>query len=110
MADRRPHLTAMCGVYDEVPEPAPYPHVSMGEVIEEPDDTHDNQGLSVAFVLHIWSKYRGFGEVGCVLSHLDRQPLDVAAFFREHHHVVRDPNPTIRHCPVRYRMWLNRAT
>lgn len=48
-----PDLTAMCGVYDEVPEPAPYPHVSMGEVIEEPDDTHDNQGLSMAFVLHI---------------------------------------------------------
>ncbi|MBO2530969.1 MAG: DUF3168 domain-containing protein [Thermobifida sp.] len=114
-----PDLTAMCGVYDEVPEPAPYPHVSVGEVVEEPDDTHDNQGLSVAFVLHIWSKYRGFGEVGRVLAHLDRlldrQPLavpgfEVVAFFREHHRVVRDPDPTIRHCPVRYRVWLNKET
>ena len=46
---------------------------------------------------------------------LDRQPLavpgfEVVAFFREHHRVVRDPDPTIRHCPVRYRVWLNKET
>ncbi|WP_116248173.1 DUF3168 domain-containing protein [Nocardiopsis sp. FIRDI 009] len=110
-------LTAITGVHDEVPEAATYPHVLVGEVIEEPDDSHDNQGLTVAFVLHIWSKYRGYGEIGRILAHLDRlldrQPLTVDGFelvaiFREHHRMLRDPDPTIRHCPVRYRVWLNK--
>ncbi|WP_017601650.1 DUF3168 domain-containing protein [Nocardiopsis lucentensis] len=110
-------LTAITGVHDEVPEAATYPHVLIGEVVEEPDDSHDNQGLTVAFVLHIWSKYRGYGEIGRILAHLDRlldrRPLTVDGFelvaiFREHHRMLRDPDPTIRHCPVRYRVWLNK--
>ncbi|PRX90823.1 DUF3168 domain-containing protein [Allonocardiopsis opalescens] len=111
-----PELTAMCGVYDNVPEPAPYPHVAVGEVVEEPDDTHDNQGLTVALTLHVWSKYRGYAETATILAHLDRlldrRPLAVDGFqdvtvFREWSRLVRDPDPTIRHCPVRYRVWLS---
>ncbi|WP_435107352.1 DUF3168 domain-containing protein [Nocardiopsis synnemataformans] len=114
-----PDLTAMCGVYDEAPEPAPYPHITVGEVIEEPMDTHDAQGLDVGFILHIWSKYRGYAEAARILAHvdrlLDRQPLAVAGFhvisiFREHHRMLRDPDPDIRHCPVRYRVWLSKET
>lgn len=108
-------LTAMCGVYDEVPEGASYPQVTIGEVTEELDDTHDNQGLDVALVLHIWSTYAGYAECGRILAHLDRlldrQPLAVVGFetvaiFREHHRMMRDPDPQIRHCPVRFRVWL----
>lgn len=114
-----PVLTALATVCDEVPEPAPYPHVTFGEFIEERMDTHDNQGLDVAAVLHIWSKYRGYAECAQILAHLDRildrQPLAVAGFedvsiFREHHRMMRDPDPDIRHCPVRFRVWLSKET
>ncbi|XKK40314.1 DUF3168 domain-containing protein [Nocardiopsis sp. ARC36] len=114
-----PALTALATVCDEVPEPAPYPHVAFGEFIEERLDTHDNQGLDVAVILHIWSKYRGYAETARILAHLDRlldrQPLTVVGFedvsvFREHHRMMRDPDPDIRHCPVRYRVWLSKET
>lgn len=112
-------LTALAGIYDEVPENAPYPHVAVGEVIEEPQDAHDGQGLTVALVLHIWSRYQGYAECMQILAHLDRlldrRPLTVAGYtdvtvFREHSRMMRDPDPRLRHCPVRYRVWLSKET
>lgn len=112
-------LMAVAGVYDEPPEPALYPHVTFGEFIEERMDSHDRQGLDVAAILHIWSKYRGYAECSAILGHLDRildrQPLAVEGFedvsiFREHHRMMRDPDPDIRHCPVRFRVWLSKET
>lgn len=112
-----PELSAIAAVLDEVPEDAPYPHVTFGELIEELDDTHDNQGLDVSLVMHIWSKYPGYAECARILAHLDRL-LDRAAFdvegfavsslHREHHRMMRDPDPQIRHCPVRFRVWLSK--
>lgn len=108
-------LTAMAGVFDEVPEPAPYPHVAFGTFVETPMDSHDQQGLRVDATLHIWSKYRGYAECAEILGHLDRlldrQPLTVEGFTkvsvaRDWHQFLRDPDPDIRHCPVRFRVWL----
>lgn len=108
-------LTALAGVYDEPPEPAPYPHVVIGEIQENRLDAHDQQGLETEVTLHIWSKYRGYRELQRILTHLDRlldrQALLVEGFTkvsiaRDWHQMMRDSDPDIRHCPVRYRVWL----
>jgi hypothetical protein len=108
-------LGATAGVFDEVPESAPYPHVAFGTFVETPMDAHDQQGLQVDVTLHIWSKYRGYAECAEILGHLDRlldrQPLVVEGFTkvsvaRDWHQFLRDPDPDIRHCPVRFRVWL----
>lgn len=108
-------LMAIAKVYDEIPETASYPHVSFGVTQEQPDDAHDRQGLHVDVTLDIWSKYAGNKESATILAHLDRlldrKPLNVAGFTkvsiaRAWHQFIRDPDPKIRHCPVRFRIWL----
>lgn len=112
-------LTALVsGVYDEVPEPAQFPYVSLGSITELVDDAHNQRGLEASVVLHVWSKYRGFKEAGLILSQLDaaldRQPLTVAGFedvsiAHQQHTQLRDPDPQIRHINVSYRVWLTKS-
>lgn len=106
-------------VYDEVPGDAAFPYVTVGDVVEVPDDAHDRQGLTATLTLHIWSRYRGYAEALMILGHLDRlfdrQPLAVDGFTdvsiaREWHQTLRDPDPQIRHVPVRFRAWLTKET
>jgi hypothetical protein len=108
-------LTALVGVYDEVPEGAAYPYVVLGDTVETPDEEHGRGGLVVMHTLHIWSKYRGFTEALNILGHvnrlLHRQPLTVAGFTdvsiaHDYSATLRDPDPQIRHVPARYRAWL----
>lgn len=111
-----PVLTARAGVYDEVPETARYPHVVIREITETPLDSHDRQGLRADVHLSIWSRYRGFTECAEVLELvdglLDRVPLVVpgwadVSIAHDFHAFLRDPNPDLRHCPIRYRVWLS---
>ncbi|MER8262736.1 DUF3168 domain-containing protein [Streptomyces griseus] len=105
------------GLFDEVPEKAAHPYVSFGSGTEVVDDAHNQRGLAVNLVLHIWSKYRGVKEAAAILAALDtvldRQPLLVAGFrdvsiaHQQHQH-VRDPDPDIRHINVAYRVWLTK--
>ncbi|MEU0309783.1 DUF3168 domain-containing protein [Streptomyces cyaneofuscatus] len=105
------------GLYDEVPETAAFPYVSFGSATEVVDDAHNQRGLAVNLVLHVWSKYPGKKEAAGILAALDnvldRQPLDVAGFrdvsvaHQQHQH-VRDPDPDIRHINVAYRVWLTK--
>lgn len=112
-----PLMDLISGVYDEVPEPAVFPYVSFGSTTEVVDDAHNQTGLAVNLVLHIWSKYRGFKEAAAVLAALDavldRQPLTVAGYrdvsvAHQQHQVLRDPDPDIRHISVSYRVWLTK--
>lgn len=100
-------------VFDEVPEPAPFPYVSFGSLQEFPDDQHDAQGLDCLIVIHAWSKAPGFGEVydlfAAVDAALDRAPLTVAGFgdvFIKHtqHQAIKDPDPAVRHINAQYRV------
>jgi hypothetical protein len=112
-------LTALVsGVYDEVPDPAPFPYVSLGSITENVDDAHNQRGLEASVVWHVWSKYRGFKEAAEILAALDaaldRQPLTVAGFTdvsiaHQLHTEVRDPDPDIRHINVSYRVWLTKS-
>lgn len=108
-------LALVTGVYDEVPEPAPYPYVSIGSLTEVPDDAHDAQGLDVLVTLHVWSKAPGFGQAYDIFAALDkaldRVPLTVAGFHdvsikQDNHQAMKDPEPGVRHINVQYRVRL----
>lgn len=107
------------GVHDEIPEPAAWPYIVVGEAIEQPDNTHNRFGWQTLATLHIWSRYEGFAEANAIASHvtrlLDHQPLDVSG----RHHVVtrsefaqtlRDPEPGIRHVVLRFRIFTERES
>lgn len=107
------------GIFDQVPEDVPYPYVAIGDATEVPEDAHDRQGLAVTVTLHIWSRYRGYAEAAAILKEvdriLDRKPLTVDGFHtvtvaHEFHQSLRDPDPQIRHIPVRYRIRLEEET
>ena len=103
--------------YDQVPEPAPYPYVSIGSIFEMPDDSHDAQGLDSLITVHVWSKAPGFGEAYDIFADvdaaLDRIPLTVAGFRdvqikHTQHEAIRDPDPQIRHISAQYRVTMTK--
>ncbi|MGP3686532.1 DUF3168 domain-containing protein [Streptomyces sp. IBSNAI002] len=112
-------LTALVsGVYDEVPEDATFPYLTIGSITEQVDDAHNQRGLAADVTLDIWSRYRGWAEAAHVLAAadavLDRQPLAVDGFrdvsiAHEQHTELRDPDPAIRHISVTYRVWLTKT-
>jgi hypothetical protein len=113
-----PLMALVSGVYDEVPEQATHPYVSLGSITENVDDAHNQRGLEASVVLHVWSKYRGFKEAAGILAELDaaldRQPLTVTGFrdvsiAHQQHTELRDPDPDIRHINVSYRVWLTKS-
>lgn len=104
------------GVYDFVPEDAPYPFVTIGEATEIPRNTHDNFGREVTVTIHVWTKgMLGFSATLSIANEiqqlLDHQQND---FSLENHRVIavrldqvltlRDPDPSIRHVPMRFRI------
>jgi hypothetical protein len=115
-----PDLMALVsGVFDEVPEPAPYPYVSFGSVTETPDDAHDAQGLNTLVTIHVWTKAPGFAEAYDIFAALDaaldRVPLTVPGFRdvsirQDQHQALKDPDPYVRHINAQYRVWLTRST
>lgn len=113
--DDDPGLAGLgAAVFDEVPEPRPAPYVLLGEVDEIPAEAHDRDGVTATLTLHVWSRYRGYAEAARIADALDtalhRQPLtvvgwqkvSVAAAGRTY---MRDPDPQLRHCVARYRVW-----
>ncbi|MFZ3494624.1 DUF3168 domain-containing protein [Streptomyces sp. 5.8] len=114
------HATLMglvSGVYDEVPEDAPFPYLTIGSITERADDAHNQRGLAAQITLDVWSRYRGWAEAAQILDAadtvLDRQPLTVAGYqdvsiAHDAHTLLRDPDPAIRHISVTYRVWLTK--
>ena len=101
------------GVYDHVDEGSPYPYVTVGEAIETPDNTHSGFGHQSTITLHIWTYTRGHKQgleiLEAVKRVLDHQPLAVTdrhtvSVRFEFAQTLRDPNPEIRHIPVRFRV------
>ncbi|MEW2383380.1 DUF3168 domain-containing protein [Micromonospora sp. NPDC047707] len=102
-------------VYDDVPEPAEYPYLVIGAAVEEADNTHDTFGRQADIAVHLWDEVDGFlrpaDVVDAVVRLLDHQ-RDALAI--DGHQVVsirfldarmlRDPDPRIRHVPVRFRV------
>lgn len=101
------------GVFDEVPEGTAMPYVTIGEALEQPAGAHDRYGRETVLTLHVWTDTRGFARATEITSRLvsllDHQPLTISG----HHHVVtryefsqtlRDPEPHVRHIPIRFRV------
>jgi len=108
-------MSLITGVYDHVPPAAVHPYVVVGDCVDRPDDAHDRRGWDSMATLHIWSRYRGTGQALQILGHLDRllhrRPLVVPGYTdisiaHDWHQTMRDPDPEVRHVPVRYRVWL----
>lgn len=106
-------MAQVVDVVDGAPEGTAYPYVVLGEVIETPNNALGEFGADSVITLHVWSKSDGYKEGLEIAGHLrrllDHQPLTVAG-----HHVVsvrheqtqtlRDPEPEVRHIPVRFRV------
>lgn len=101
------------GVFDEVPEGTAFPYVTLGEDLEQPANSHDRFGRETVLTLHVWTRSRGSIEAKRIASRvialLDHQPLTIVG----HHHVatryefsqtLRDPEPHVRHVPIRFRI------
>lgn len=114
-------MALITGVYDFVPEPAPFPYIAIGDATEIPDNRHGGFGRQTTVTLHVWTRNRGHSEglaIGDrVTALLDHQPLTVVG---QHHVVTRfefsqtltDPEPPgdIRHLVLRYRVVTEQPT
>lgn len=115
-----PLMALIDGVYDEVPEARDKPYVSFAEITEKDDSTHERRGFELMLTLSVWSAYRGFGQVGQVLTELDRVlhrvPLDVDGWElisiarqsapQQSAGVRRVADPNLRQAQARFRVWV----
>lgn len=101
------------GVFDDVPESQAHPYVKLGEAMETPRNTSTEFGREVVITLHVWDRYRGFARCLAIADRLtqlfDHQPMTVAghrvvSVRHEFNQTLRDPDPEIRHVPVRFRI------
>lgn len=103
------------GVHDFVPEDRVYPYITLGEIIETPDNRHGGFGRSIVVILHVWSRARGFAEAleikARIVELFDHQPLavdgqHVVSVRFEQARTLTDPKEPgdIRHVPVRFRV------
>jgi hypothetical protein len=111
-------MAQVSGVYDEVPETAPYPFVTIGPFTEVAADAHGTQGLDVTVSVDVWTKAPGNGQgydiFAAVDAALDRVPLAVAGWrdvsiAHMSHEALQDPDPLVRHISAQYRVWLTRV-
>lgn len=102
-------------VYDFVPEAAAFPYVRLGEATEIPDHAHRAYGSETTHTLHVWTKAEGFASGLAIVAEMTRllehRQADLAVSGHRvvsiRHDMTRtmlDPNPALRHIPVRYRI------
>ncbi len=103
-----------CGVYDEVPQNAPYPYVTIGESIIVDDGTKTASGTEHASTFHVWSQSAGKKEAKLILAKIydtlheksfviEGQNL-VSCRFDTEFSITLDPDGKTRHGSARYRI------
>jgi hypothetical protein len=107
-------LTALVsGVFDYVPETRPYPFVHIGELLSTPDNAHGTFGRQVVATVHVWTQAQGNASgqaiADRIVTLLDHRGLDVeghrvVSVRHEFDQALRDPDPTIRHHVLRFRI------
>jgi len=100
-------------VYDDIPEQAPYPYVTMGELTARDWSDKFEAGQEVYSTKHIWSQYKGKKEVtemgDAILQALTKSPLDLGPNFRavldalDTNEVIIDIDGITRHGILRQR-------
>lgn len=101
-------------VYDDVPENAAFPYITLGEWTETDDPkTLDSIGRESTFTVHIWSRARGMAEVqniaGRIIQILEHQPLSLGIWRWEatnyaDFRTLRDMDGISRHGVLRFRV------
>lgn len=100
-----------CPVYDNVPDGAKMPYVTLGEDTAVDWSTKLENGQEVTHTLHIWSEYKGMMEakqiIDQIIQAITSTPLVVEGFFVVSARVdvvetMRDPEG-YRHGIVRFR-------
>jgi Protein of unknown function (DUF3168) len=99
-------------IYDDVPQVAPYPHVSLGQTSSLDWGTGTEDGEEHILTLHVWSQSGGRGEAQRIMGAI-RDALHTASFAVAGHTLVslrqqfsdvrRDPDGVTIHGIVRYR-------
>lgn len=103
--------TLVKGVFDEVPEGTLKPYVVVGEAYETADNSHDRKGRRTVITVHVWSDQQGFSQTNTISNRivdlLDHTPLTVSGWTHvatrfEFKQSLRDPDPNVRHAPIRF--------
>ncbi|EFC78982.1 DUF3168 domain-containing protein [Parafrankia sp. EUN1f] len=101
------------GVFDHVPEDAARPYITLGPMIETPDNTHSGYGRQAVLDVHIWTEARGYltgNQIADrVVALLDHQRLTMPgrkwiSTRYEFGQALPDPDPRIRHHLLRFRI------
>lgn len=108
-------LTALLGgarIYDDVPQAAPYPHISLGQTSSTEYATGTEDGEEHILTLHVWSQNGGRSEAQRIMGAV-RDALHTASLTLAGHTLVtlrqqfsdvrRDPDGVTIHGIVRYR-------
>jgi hypothetical protein len=99
------------GVFDEVTEGTNKPYVVVGEAYETPDNSHDRKGRRTVITIHVWSDQQGFKEsveiADRIVDLLDHTSLTITGWTHiatrfDFMQTLRDPDPDIRHVPIRF--------
>ena len=101
-------------VYDQVPEGAKFPYVTLGETTALDWSTKLEAGQEITHTLHIWSQYPGMKEVlelvDEVIQAFTAAPLDLktdgfqsVVHSLDMNEVLRDPDGITRHGILRFR-------
>lgn len=108
-------LAALLGgarIYDDVPQAAPYPHISLGQTSSNDWGTGTEDGEEHILTLHVWSQAGGRGEaqriMGAIRTALHTASLTLAghalvSLRQQFSDVRRDPDGVTIHGLVRYR-------
>ena len=59
-----------CPVYDNAPQGASFPYVTIGEANLLDDDTDTEQGVLISYVIHTWSQADGRKEVKTIMGEI----------------------------------------
>ena len=108
-------LTTLLGgarIYDDVPQAAPYPHISLGQTSSSENGTGTEDSEEHILTLHVWSQTGGRGEAQRIMGAI-RDALHTASLALAGHTLVnlrqqfsdvrRDPDGVTIHGIVRYR-------
>lgn len=102
-------------VYDDVPQDADAPYVTIGQATFVEFSTDGRNGFDCTQTVHVWSDYQGTKECkllqGAVYDSLNRVELAVTGYTVlgpefEYSEVTNDPNGITRHGIQRFRIRL----
>lgn len=114
LSGHAPLITLLGGarIFDDVPQAAPYPHLSLGQTSSSEFGTGTEDGEEHTLTLHVWSQNGGRSEaqriMGAVRDALHSAALTVAGHTlvnlrQQFSDVRRDPDGVTIHGIVRYR-------